>query len=87
MEVYMELSKKTTILLPPRLHEHLKRLARQRGVSIGRLIREACETQYRYVSKTERLAAVEKLISLELPVASPGKMARESMPDPDELLP
>ena len=83
----MELSKKTTILLPPRLHAHLKRLARQRGVSIGHLIREACETQYSYVSKTDRLAAADELARLGLPVASPRRLARESVPDPDELLP
>jgi predicted DNA-binding protein len=83
----MELSRKTTILLPPRLHEHLKRVARQRGVSIGHLIREACETQYRYVSKKDRLDAAEELTNLGLPVASPGQMARESMPDPDEIMP
>ena len=87
MEVHMELSKKTTILLPPRLHAHLKRLARQRGVSIGHLIREACATEYDYISKEDRLAAAEELANLDLPVASPRQMAKESVPDPDELMP
>jgi len=35
MEVYMELSKKTTILFPPELHQRLSAIAAQRGISLG----------------------------------------------------
>jgi len=87
MEVVMELIKKTTILFPPDLHAHLTRLAKQRGVSLGHLIRSACEAHYRSVSIAERLEAVEELSRLELPVSGPAEMKRESVPDPGDLLP
>jgi hypothetical protein len=87
MEVDMELSRKTTILLSPDLHERLQRLARRRGVSMGELIREACAVQYGVGGSQERVAAVAKLGALRLPVAAPGTMKRESVPDPGALLP
>jgi hypothetical protein len=83
----MELTKKTTILFPPDLHARLVRLARQRGTSLGELVRTACELQYGLASKEERLAAVRDLSSLGLPVGTPEEMARESTPDPEELMP
>ena len=83
----MELSKKTTILFPPDLHAHLARLARQSGVSLGHLVREACETRYGRVSGADRVAAAEEIRALSLPVASTDEMKRESIPDADELLP
>jgi predicted DNA-binding protein len=83
----MELSKKTTILFPPELHERLAKLAAQRGVSLGMLVRTACERQYGLASKEERLAAVEELASLRLPIGSPEDMKRESVPSPEELVP
>lgn len=87
MEVYMELSKKTTILFPPDLHQRLVRLAELRGVSLGALVREACEEHYDLRSPEDRLAAVEELAALELPVDTPAAMEREALPDPDDLLP
>jgi predicted DNA-binding protein len=83
----MELSKKTTILFPPDLHARLARLAKQRGTSLGHLVRTACEQQYGLASREERLAAVEDLASLDLPVGTPEEMARESVPSPEELMP
>jgi predicted DNA-binding protein len=88
MEVYMEnLTKKTTILLRPELHRRLTRLSRQRGTSIGELIRSAVERQYGLGGSEERLGAVRALADLRLPVASPDVMKRESVPPPDERLP
>ena len=81
----MELSKKTTILLSPDLHEHLTRTARARRQSLGELVREACEAQYGRVSGEDRARAVDELRHLSLPVASPGKMKRESVPHPRDL--
>lgn len=83
----MELIKKTTILLTPELHERLARLARQRGVSMGELIRTACERHYGLVSGEDRSAAVAELASMRLPVGSPEEMKAESVPDARELLP
>jgi hypothetical protein len=87
MEVHMELSKKTTILLTPELHDRLTALAQQRGSSIGALVREACEKQYGLVSTDERLRAVREIAGLRLPVGSIRQIKRESVPDPTELLP
>ena len=83
----MELTKKTTVLLSPDLHEHLTRTAKEREKSLGQLVREACETQYGYVSSEDRVRAVDELRRLSLPVGSPRKMKRESVPKPEDLLP
>lgn len=82
----MELLKKTTILFSPDLYDRLSEVAKQKGVSIGRLVREACEAQYGLVSPDERLRAVEEIGRLGLPVASVREMKRQSVPTPDELL-
>ena len=82
----MELSKKTTILFSPDLHERLTRLAEQRKTSIGELVRTAVEQQYGLVSRAERLEAVGALGELELPVGSPEEMEKESVPTPEEIL-
>ncbi len=75
----MELIKKTTILFPPDLHTHLVEVARQGGVSLGELVRSACEAQYGAASKEERLRAVARLRRLSLPVASVKSMKRQSL--------
>jgi hypothetical protein len=87
MEVDMELSKKTTLLFPPDLYRDLTRLARQRQVSVGELVRRACEVQYGIVSRESRLAAVKELEAMSLPVGDPKQLERESVPDPEDLLP
>jgi hypothetical protein len=83
----MELSKKTTILFSPELHRRLTRLAARRGVSLGELVREACEVRYGVLGSASRLEAVQVLATLDLPVGTPDEMKRESQPDPDALLP
>ena len=83
----MELTKKTTILLPPDLHEQLASLARERKVSVGHLIRSACRKQYGIASRAERLDAVRELCRLELPVGAVARMKRESVSDPAALMP
>lgn len=83
----MELSKKTTILFTPELHRRLSQLAARRGRSLGDLVREACELQYGVVGSSDQVAAVEALAKLELPVGTPAAMKRESVPEPDALLP
>ena len=81
-----KLTKKTTILLQPALHERLTRLAAQRRTSIGELIRSACERQYGLAGSEGRWVAVRALAELSLPVGSPGALKRESVPSPDEIL-
>ena len=83
----MELTKKTTILLSPDLHEHLTRTAKARDKSLGQLVREACEIQYGHVSLEDRVRAVGELRRLSLPVGSVRKMKRESVPEPQDPLP
>lgn len=83
----MELTKKTTILLPPDLHEHLTRQAERESTSLGELVRRACRAEYGFRSRDERRRALEELVSLRLPVGEPGQMKRESVPAPDDLVP
>lgn len=83
----MELSKKTTILFPPELHERLSRLAARRGTSLGDLVRSACERHYALPSREERLAAVRQLAAMRLPVAHPRRMKQQSVPRPEEIAP
>ena len=82
-----ELSKKTTILFSPELHRRLKRVAEQRGVSIGELVRDACIAQYGISGSEARVRAVREMAQLQLPVGTPEEMERESVADPDELTP
>lgn len=81
------LTKKTTILLQPELHRRLTRLADQRGTSLGELLRSAAEEQYGLGGSEDRREAVRAMEALDLPVADPGAMKRESQPGPDDVLP
>jgi hypothetical protein len=81
------LSKKTTILLPPGLHQRLTRLAGQKRTSLGELVRSACEHEYGAVPVAEKLAAVRRMVGLALPVASVRRMKQESVPAAERLAP
>ena len=83
----MELSKKTTILLSPEMHQRLTELAAHRGKSLGELVREACVAQYGLVDTDTRVAAAAALSALSLPVGSPRDMKHESVPSAGALLP
>ena len=76
----MELTKKTTILFPPDLYQRLASLADQRHSSVGELVREACRAQYSLTSRADRLAFVDRLGALSLPVGTVEEMERESVP-------
>lgn len=76
----MELTKKTTILFPPDLYQRLASLADQRHSSVGELVREACRAQYSLTSRADRLALVDRLGALSLPVGTVEEMERESVP-------
>jgi predicted DNA-binding protein len=79
------LTKKTTILLQPELHERLSRLARQRNTSIGELIRAACQHQYGLGGSEDRVRAAREIAGLELPVGSVSAMKKESTRAPEDL--
>jgi hypothetical protein len=81
----MELSKRTTVQLSPELHARLTQLARELGVSVGALMRTACERQYGTGPASDRVDAVRQLAELALPVADPATMKRESVPEADPL--
>lgn len=83
----MELSKKTTILLSPRLYRMLKAMSRSKNRSIGDLIRSACEQQYGLYPESEAHEAVNRLSLLALPVGTPAAIKRESVARPEELKP
>ncbi len=80
----MELSKKTTILLSPRMYELLKGVSKARKTSVGELIRSACEAQYGLTAENEAIDAIDHLSSMELPVGVPASMKRESVPVPKD---
>ena len=81
----MELEKKTTILFPPALHTRLTRLAKSRGVSLGNLVRSACETLYSDPPIESRKAAVERLAALSLPIADVATLKKQSVSRPKKL--
>jgi len=83
----MELGKRTTILSPTDMHRFLKELAKANKTSLGQLVRSACESKYGYVSREERVKAVEEMYKLSLPVGTPEEMERESVPAPEEPMP
>jgi hypothetical protein len=87
VQVHMALTKKTIVLFPPELHRHLARVAAERHTSLAELVRRACEREYGVPSREEKLAAVERLAILRLPVSSPAQMKRELVPDARKLAP
>jgi predicted kinase len=70
------LTERTQVLLTPDQRSRLERMARQRGVSVGAVIREAIEsyTGPRSRSRTEALTA---LVALEAPVDDWEQMKAE----------
>ena len=82
----MDLTKKTTILLSPRLHSMLKAVSQATNKSIGELIRHACERQYGLYPESTAIEAADRLSAMSLPVGSPGDMKRESVPAHEELM-
>jgi hypothetical protein len=76
------LSHKTTILLSAALHRRLTELARERGQSLGELVRQACERQYGITDRRARVAAVETLGAMRLPVGPVQQMIAERVAEP-----
>ena len=79
--LYMELSKKLTILVTPDLHARLMKVSKDTGKSMGELIRQACEQRYGppqpdtmsldTISLEDRVAALEALLHRQPPDEAP----------------
>lgn len=69
--------KKTTLLFEEDVYEKLKEKARRENVSIGGLVREAVATYYGIKNKEDKLKALERLKSLNLPVTDYESMEKE----------
>ncbi len=80
-----QVTKKSTILFPPDLWDSLSVIADQRKSSVGQLVRDACRAQYSISTRSERLALVHELASLDLPVGTPEEMERESVAEVEPL--
>lgn len=81
----MDNLRKTTILLPPHLHDRLSTLAAQQGSSMGGLIREACMRVYGATDRQSAMSAVEALGALSLPVGSVAEMKAEYVAELEPL--
>lgn len=71
------LTKKTTILFSPKIYHQLEHVAQQRKTSVAHLVRQAAIQCYLVPDRRTRLAAVEALAAMELPVADWPQMERE----------
>lgn len=69
--------KKTTLLFEEEVYEKLKEKAKREKVSIGGLVREAVATYYGIKNKEDKLKALDRLKSLNLPVADYESMEKE----------
>ncbi len=87
MDTHHELTKKATILFSPLFYKHLKQVAKHNKVSVGHLVRQACEQQYGIINSSIRKDALEKLKSFSLPVDDVKTIKKQSVLDPDSLLP
>ncbi len=76
-DMYMDLSKKTTILFSKKQFALLKRIAASRNTSIGDLIRKACGEKYGLISEAEAEKAVDRLSQFSLPVSDIEEMKQE----------
>jgi hypothetical protein len=73
------LNKRVQVLFSAAQYARLREIARARGESIGSLVRQAVQKQYLDTSREERLAAVDEMATLRLPVSDWEQMERESV--------
>jgi hypothetical protein len=73
------LNKRVQVLFSAAQYARLREIARARGESIGSLVRQAVQKQYLDTSHEERLAAVDEMATLHLPVSDWEQMERESV--------
>lgn len=63
------LTKKTTILFAPDLYRQLESLAEASRTSVASLVRQAVVQQYLLADRKKRVAAVQALRKMDLPVS------------------
>lgn len=71
------LTKKTTILFPPKIYHRLAHLAHRQKTSVAHLVRQAAIQYYLVPDRRSRLGALEALAKMELPVSDWSKMEQE----------
>jgi len=76
MERLMARTKRAQILMEPDEYQRLEEIASVRGCSVAQLIRLAVKERY-LVSVNDRLAAVEALVSMELPIGDWDQLKAE----------
>ena len=74
----MPLTSRVQVLFEPAQLLRLRTLAEAEGKSVGALVREAVERAYLDDERRDRMAAVERLVAMSLPVAEWEQMERES---------
>ena len=72
-----KMSKRLEIRLPNELGDRLTEIARRDGCSVATLVREAVAARYGTTSRQEKLAAVERLASLQGPAPDWDRMEAE----------
>ena len=75
----MALSARVQVLFDPAHVARLQAIAESQGCSVGALIREAVERTYLDRDRAERVAAVDQMARLSLPVADWEQMERQSV--------
>ena len=73
------LSKRVQVLFSPDQFACLHAIADARGESMGALIRKAVESTYLRQERQMRLAAVDQMAALQLPVGDWEQLERESV--------
>ncbi|HXD53380.1 MAG TPA: CopG family transcriptional regulator [Solirubrobacteraceae bacterium] len=72
------LTRRTQLLLDDELHERLRRLAEERGISLGALIREAIDEKLAQGTRDARAEAAQRLLAAEpMPVEDWSEMKRQ----------
>ena len=72
------MTKKTTILFPPNVYRQLERVAREQGVSVAQLVRQAAIQSYLLADQRTRREAVRAIAAMNLPVGSWREMEVET---------
>ncbi|HEY3111254.1 MAG TPA: ribbon-helix-helix protein, CopG family [Chloroflexota bacterium] len=75
----MALSARVQVLFEPAQVARLQAIAESQGRSVGALIRDAVERTYLDRDRAERVAAVDQMARLSLPVADWEQMERQSV--------